>query len=419
MVKIAIIDDGVVHSFPKCLFLVAKNGQVQQEKLSSSTLSHATYCARIITQNISDYELISISIFNENEHGEDAHLISALKWCINQQFGVINISCGYLGFFQNEEINALCYELHSHGTKVFSAYCNIDAYSCPAALPYVYGVVESKWKSSSGFLGQADINLECEITLNDQYGTEVISSCNSFACAKAVNLYVKDTSLTLLKPYIKTKIGLYQLSFLYNKVTWNGFEHVNRNRKDITLIVPSNEIAAFSVSKALTRYSSIFCIIFLTPRIPDWLDIQCRENSIRYWDESIMDIYPSSDTDASEISAPIILCAKYGAMKAAASLTRIFKENQYNVLLCSETDYDLTSDFWITRSSSQVISLYHETNPDIIIVSADSDKFIDADIYIEWNRNNCKYNFSLDQNVQMTCMSISDLYNKICSILND
>ncbi len=141
---------------------------------------------------------------------------------------------------------------------LFSAFCNQDSYACPAALPYVFGVAEPKWKSSSGFLRNADIFIDGNIYLNDQYGCIKLSNCNSFACAEAVHLYALDSSMTHLNELLQKTIAIYNISHLKNTVVWSDRHNVIEKTDEVAIIVTEDEMNFFLCRKLWTVFIPFF-----------------------------------------------------------------------------------------------------------------------------------------------------------------
>ena len=98
--KIAIIDDGVNMGFYNNIsklndsIEIDINCKIIEYKSNSRGYSHGTTCASIINKYTENSMISSVKVINESGKTTGKQLINAIKWCLQNEFGIVNLSLG-------------------------------------------------------------------------------------------------------------------------------------------------------------------------------------------------------------------------------------------------------------------------------------------------------------------------------------
>ena len=191
-IKVAFIDDGIaLNHIPDGIPF--ENYTADEAGVRASTPSaevgHGTMCYQIFRDNIKlPYHLLSIKVLdNSTGTGNHKSLLSALKWCADQDIDLINMSMGTQQFSDFQPIAKAVSELPN--TIIVAACANSNNLTFPACLPNVIGVRHYShftMKNSYAYIHEPYDQIEIlacaddiPIAFNDNH-TTVIGS-NSFA----------------------------------------------------------------------------------------------------------------------------------------------------------------------------------------------------------------------------------------------
>ena len=410
--RIAIIDDGVcIQSLknPVQCFCV-QNGQVIAiDKNFTSEYSHGTICAKLIEHNITGIELISIAIYPENDYGNEEDLCVALEWCINNNIDVINLSNGSYGYFENEQLNELCYQNYKNGTYVIAAINNNMIFTTPAHLPYVIGVSNNlKLKLLRKRIIKADAfknGVTKFKTSNDKWR---IGTYSSFSCARFSNRLIRcliSDKKKISQIGISNRLTLYDFSLLKDLVSMDdellmseyGFSPCEQHIKHKSNNKLKNLIAYPQISVDKTtefikeHYNELYSVIWCGKKIPNQIKKICKSNYIKYWDESIYKLNIGFSNKLS-IAEPIITIRDDGdAFCLASEIKKQFSRDGYKVLLFSEKKFSYLYGAIYTTNLKHIQSFCEEFEPDIAIVISNSDDIgLSSDLFI-YSENNHYY----------------------------
>lgn len=192
MVKIAMIDDGIPEyldlKFPdfKIYHMCVRNQKIHWQKFGSLVrrISHGGLCFQELASRLTNYrvELYSINVISSKDgRGDITNLICALKWCIDNDVGLINMSIGTTNYFDYQLLEPLLEELEQQGKIVVAAHSNEYAFSSPANSPYAIGV---RFDNSNTLKKNSHYMVKNRIT-----NAEVIYSKKELGCIeKYINL---------------------------------------------------------------------------------------------------------------------------------------------------------------------------------------------------------------------------------------
>ena len=143
MIRIAILDSAVdAQKLRNCKSFQHVNLCTTDTPDTGDTLSHGTLCAMVLNACATDYELISVQIFNSREHktfGDPGVLAQALQVCHDLGADVINLSAATSVLSDS----AMLYEVSAEAARdaiLVAALDNRRFMSIPASYPFAIGV---------------------------------------------------------------------------------------------------------------------------------------------------------------------------------------------------------------------------------------------------------------------------------------
>lgn len=284
-VKVAIIDDGVKRAdgivIEQDLYVNA-DGKIYDRNGSKKIMTnHGTICAAIISCYASDFEIISLKIFDgEILRTNIYRFVAAIEWCIEKNVDIINLSLGSTRISDYRLIKKLVYQTLEKGIVLISAYSNEDGlYTMPSCMCGVYGVkadpilLRNEYRVGEKGSGELCLYASCAHNIDNIIKGIDIPCVNSFATptvtAEIVNIINLDSKKE--STLLRKRVGLSNLclsvlpDFLYecllidcravcddydiydfiivkkyNSVT-NFLDDKERDRKVPLLIIPENE----------------------------------------------------------------------------------------------------------------------------------------------------------------------------------
>lgn len=148
---IALIDDGIETSFVPSIRVkydlsVGADGIVSQRAADDRILTdHGTTCARIIAKYAPKAEFCSLRIFQKQElRAACSQLLAAMQWCLAKQIPIVHMSLGSSQPSDFRAIRSIIARMLQQRQIIVAACSNSAAYSMPARLNGVLGVVADK-----------------------------------------------------------------------------------------------------------------------------------------------------------------------------------------------------------------------------------------------------------------------------------
>ncbi len=167
-VKVAVVDSGIDSTHPKIKLLaggvdlsIGPDGQVVSTTDCADRAGHGTACAGIILRKAPEVALYSIRIFDESLGTDGRTLVAALRWAIEHEMDVVNLSLGTTDVAFRDDLTAVCRQAHEAGTILVAAEHNEGLESYPAVLPQVIGVTAGKVYGRYGYFFRAGETIEC------------------------------------------------------------------------------------------------------------------------------------------------------------------------------------------------------------------------------------------------------------------
>lgn len=124
-----------------------ENGEVklhEQSEQKSSRISHGTVVCQMISQYGKFDEIYLVEVLDETESGTIENLETALRWCLNQEIDMINLSIGSIEEDNFPVLKELCQKLYEQGKIIIAAENNNDIYSAPSIFDEVVSVKRIK-----------------------------------------------------------------------------------------------------------------------------------------------------------------------------------------------------------------------------------------------------------------------------------
>lgn len=142
--QIVLIDSGVNTDIIKC---------ETYDKLSKGIedkCGHGTACAMVINNICPEAKIISMPLLNQNAQASDKELEILLKYCLELDCDIINLSLSVINDTAGE-LHGLCEELRRRGKIVLSSVTNRKSKSIPALYGNVIGVRGKIFSSSNEY----------------------------------------------------------------------------------------------------------------------------------------------------------------------------------------------------------------------------------------------------------------------------
>ncbi|MBM4255890.1 MAG: hypothetical protein FJ147_08330 [Deltaproteobacteria bacterium] len=150
-VRVALIDSGVNAQHSHVGFVtggvslsLATDGTIQQHEDCSDRIGHGTALAGILRAKAPQVELYAVKVFNDRLQVSFPVLEAALRWGIEHQMHVINLSLGTANPAHRDRCLAIIAEAHAAGTVLVASSPAGQTNVLPAVLPGVIGVANDE-----------------------------------------------------------------------------------------------------------------------------------------------------------------------------------------------------------------------------------------------------------------------------------
>jgi subtilisin family serine protease len=214
-VRVAILDTGVDAPHPalegsvkSCLEVTMVGGRmVCQSTSTGDAVGHGTACAGIIHNLAPQAELHSIQVMGQNSGGTIEQLIFGLRWALQQDFHVINMSLGTVQQNMISTLRELVDQAYYQGQILVAAANNQRQVSFPANFASVIAVDNQSIKNPLEFLYRTGVPIE--LAANGVYvnapcpgGKFRLFTGTSFACPHITGIVARlKSQVTDLTPF--------------------------------------------------------------------------------------------------------------------------------------------------------------------------------------------------------------------------
>lgn len=199
---------------------------------------HGTTCAAIIRKYLPDAELGSIKILS-NFRGTRYQLVKAIKWCIDNDIKLVNLSLGTIDFKDFKLLDTCMKYAHDKGLIIIAAFNNERIYTCPASFGNVLGVKcdttgtlkDSEYIYADSSLDGIEIIANANHYIVDTRGiANITPTCSSYAApvitASVYKLIEKNPCITL----DEIKMHLKNNSIISNKTMPDKIDLIKKNK---------------------------------------------------------------------------------------------------------------------------------------------------------------------------------------------
>lgn len=271
--KIAIIDSGIDRNHKKLSSANIQGVSIKEledndfliEEYFQDNLGHGTACASIIHKICPSAQLYAIKIFDNELFISEKVLCRAIRWCIDNDINILNLSLGIETNSSKEILYKICQEAYNKNIILIAAANNDLSKECyPAHFSTVFGVTSGSNKNINGYgyINNSNIEFVAKGTLQRvawfNNGYNVVQG-SSFACAHftgiVANAIINSPDLTEI-PVIKD----YLIKNSNKEITPSQFYNV-KNSFNLSLIDKKNidEIAynLFQSNKSLSWIKGI------------------------------------------------------------------------------------------------------------------------------------------------------------------
>ena len=166
-VKVAIIDSGIdrshemLQSVSRGICFEFSAGNVLTSEGYRDTSGHGTAVASIIKKKAPGTELYAIKIFDQSLIVEQKILVESIRWAIDQNVDVINLSLGTTDAQVKHALLDICQVATKKGIAIVAAEHNSGQESYPAYFTNVIGVKAGDIKGRYNYLFRAGEPIEC------------------------------------------------------------------------------------------------------------------------------------------------------------------------------------------------------------------------------------------------------------------
>ena len=191
-IRVAVVDSGVDPAHPRIrvaggvAMSAGGDGRIEQIGEIADKAGHGTACAGIILRKAPAASIYSVRIFDESLSADGSVLVAALRWCLDEEMDVVNLSLGTTDPSFRRPLSEAAREAASAGVILVAAEHNEGLESYPAVLPDVIGVAGGKVAGRYGFHYREGKPIECVARGDEQRlcwlePREVMTAGTSFA----------------------------------------------------------------------------------------------------------------------------------------------------------------------------------------------------------------------------------------------
>lgn len=124
-------------------------------------VGHGTACADLVLRIAPDARVVPVRVFGGTLETSPGTLTAAMKWALEQDFQVINVSLGTVLEEALKPLYVLCERARRAGTVVVAAGHNVRGWSYPAVFANVIGVAAERFASPFSFRYRPEEAMEC------------------------------------------------------------------------------------------------------------------------------------------------------------------------------------------------------------------------------------------------------------------
>ncbi|WP_024833340.1 S8 family serine peptidase [Ruminiclostridium josui] len=168
--KVAVIDSGIdinnINLEENIIDGIAFEYDTQKGKVNKSDNyqdenGHGTSCASIIKREVPDVGMFIIKILDKNNMTNSKALIAALKYLLEMDIRLINLSVATTRELYQEELKKVCDELYGQGKILVCSLENKSDSSYPAVFDHVIGVRGRDFNGNGDYWYNRNYRIQC------------------------------------------------------------------------------------------------------------------------------------------------------------------------------------------------------------------------------------------------------------------
>lgn len=200
-IKVAVIDTGIDinHKYLKDVISGGISFECDEKYIFTSDNycdynGHGTACASTIKNEFRDIEIFTVKIMDEYGKTNIQILEEALKYLLNTDISIINLSLSVMNSDKVDDLYQICEELHKRGKIIVSSVANGYEETYPAIFDNVIGVKGSILEDENTYWFNKNEKVQCiaddnpylRCDINNSY--KLFGKCNSQAAAKVTGI---------------------------------------------------------------------------------------------------------------------------------------------------------------------------------------------------------------------------------------
>lgn len=240
-VKIALLDTGIsrTHNYLKKsvyngLTFINQNGHYLPIKDNyDDDNGHGTACASVIKKECQNVDFFAIKILDNKMRTNLKVLEESLKYLLNTDIRLINLSLSVLNSSLINDLQILCEKLINRNKIIICSLANGYERSYPAIFNKVIGVKGFILENENSFWYNRNKNIQCVIDNNPYFYCDINNSyqmfgkCNSQAAAKLTGIVA---GILYKEPDIKIEELNIKLEFLAGRNEWRDCDLIKSKR---------------------------------------------------------------------------------------------------------------------------------------------------------------------------------------------
>lgn len=286
--KIAVIDSGIGKSDDllkngDIITMKVEEGKILQDEIEEVRNEHGRDIISIILSETKNIKLTSIRILDENNKGTLYDLYTALNYCIEMKFNIINLSLGFFTSGHYDKIIEYTQKAFYNNTTLIAAEANKSSeYSVIANLKYVIGV-KTSINLTSYFSYDHDKN-NIIFKTNKVYipnsKNGIIKKGNSYMAALVTSMYANyltyEYSISfehyldefLMLKFLKSEIGgIFKEKFKNKRVIYIGNSSQKDKNMDWLTCISDLKVYSYKtfVNNSLALKKDVDCVFLGVP----------------------------------------------------------------------------------------------------------------------------------------------------------
>lgn len=270
--RIGLIDSGININDPLIDEKYIIQGWNSDYEHFGDLRNHGTICTYLIQSFAPDVQIYNVKVFDKSLVTSTLNIINAIKWCIENNIKLINLSVSINDVSYYYEFKQICDYAQSRGTIIVASADNIGRVCLPAYLDNVFGVGIANLSNDTDFL-YGDVPIQLYLKGNVKDAGFQKSHATSFATARMTGIIAgilnKNSDIDFCElrkflqkmavPFDEKKILIKNEAFDFESntipiVLGNYFESFFDNIEKAVFLGSASEVSIFSINSNLLNF---------------------------------------------------------------------------------------------------------------------------------------------------------------------